>query len=82
MGVYDSVMAPCPGCGKLAEFQSKGGGCTLERYSLSDAPPRVLVDAGGQVRRCDCGCVFNLVFQVLAIPTRVVEGGEEEEDSY
>lgn len=45
MGMYDSVMVPCPECGERAEFQSKGGDCTLAVYQLEDAPADVLSDA-------------------------------------
>lgn len=44
MGVYDTVMVPCPQCGTREEFQSKSGRCMLETFSLDDAPDEVLLD--------------------------------------
>ena len=44
MGMYDTVMVPCPTCGEPAEFQSKSGDCKLDTYTLEDAPDDVLDD--------------------------------------
>ena len=30
MGMYDTILVPCPKCGTKEEFQSKSGGCCLE----------------------------------------------------
>ena len=38
MGMFDSVMVPCPKCGERAEFQSKAGDCHLEIFTIDDAP--------------------------------------------
>lgn len=54
MGMYDTVMVPCPQCGKRAEFQSKSGECHLETYSLDDAPDDVLLDVNRHAPM-DCG---------------------------
>lgn len=44
MGVFDSVMVPCPKCGETNEFQSKSGDCTLAVYSLEEAPEDVMAN--------------------------------------
>ncbi|WP_156829747.1 hypothetical protein [Methylovulum miyakonense] len=44
MGMFDSVYVPCPKCGELNEFQSKGGDCLLNEYTLENAPANVLLD--------------------------------------
>jgi hypothetical protein len=44
VGLYDTVMVPCPQCGTRAEFQSKSGVCDLETYALHEAPDDVLRD--------------------------------------
>ena len=70
MGVYDSVMVPCPRCGTRVEFQSKSGDCILATYELSDAPNNVLADANRHSpHTCSsCGVGFRLSIQVVAIP--------------
>jgi hypothetical protein len=70
MGMYDTILVPCPRCGDLYEAQTKGGECVLARYDLYSAP----LDALGDVNRhapftCDkCGVVFyvQLMPQVVA----------------
>ena len=42
--MYDSVMVPCPKCGRESEFQTKSGPCLLRTYSLKNAPTDVLED--------------------------------------
>ena len=44
MGVYDSVLVPCPKCGEKAEFQSKGGLCILAIYEMGEVPYGVMDD--------------------------------------
>ena len=56
MGMFDSVWVPCPNCEKRNEFQSKGGECILESFTLESAPPRVLLDLHPNALTCDyCG---------------------------
>ena len=60
MGMFDTVMVPCPTCGVQAEFQSKSGSCTLETYALDDAPDDVLLDVNrhAPVRCQQCDALF------------------------
>ena len=44
MGMFDSVMVPCPKCHKDIEFQSKSGECLLDVYTLDTVPMAVLGD--------------------------------------
>lgn len=53
MGVFDSVMAPCPECGARHEFQSKSGDCSLAVFELEDAPEEVLA---GAIRHAPIAC--------------------------
>lgn len=68
MGCYDSVMVPCPACGRKAEFQSKGGECLLRTFELGDAPGDVMLDVNRHAPcKCeDCGTAFRVV--VDAVP--------------
>lgn len=74
MGMFDSVMVPCPKCGKLSEFQSKGGACILKEYTLGTAPADVLSDVNRHApNTCeDCGTLFavqvSLTAQAVAVP--------------
>ena len=64
MGMFDSVMVPCPNCGTTNEFQSKGGDCVLATYSLEDAPFNVLGDVNRwpvSCRRCGAGYRVEVV---------------------
>ncbi len=72
MGCFDTVMVPCPKCGKMAEFQSKGGDCAMRVYGLNDAPADVLQDVnrhGAHV--CRCGVVFKVRVRTTAEAERV-----------
>jgi len=42
MGLFDSVMVPCPACSEEVEFQSKSGECSLCKYTLANTPANVL----------------------------------------
>lgn len=71
MGMFDSVWVPCPKCGTNNEWQSKAGPCALMNYNLSDAPPAVKADIGGEenanyCHKCDARIVIDV--QVVAIP--------------
>lgn len=68
MGMFDSVWVPCPKCGALAEFQSKGGDCSLTDYTLDNAPPEVLGDVNRHSpQTCEkCGTTFRVRMQIFA----------------
>jgi len=61
MGCFDSVMVPCPKCGKKHEFQSKSGRCCLDEYELADAPSDVMENVNRHApRECECGCLYKV----------------------
>jgi hypothetical protein len=61
MGMYDTVMVPCPTCGDRAEFQSKSGACNLATYTIDNAPDNVLLDVNRHSpHRCTCGTSFGV----------------------
>lgn len=62
MGLFDTVIVPCPDCGKPYEAQSKGGSCSLFTYELEDAPEDVLSDINRHAPFCcrGCGAVFKV----------------------
>ena len=61
MGMYDTVIVPCPGCAKEAGFQSKSGECELQTFDLKDCPVNILADVNRHSPyNCDCGAVFEV----------------------
>jgi hypothetical protein len=61
MGMFDTVMVPCPSCGKKEEFQSKSGECYLQVFELELCPADILVDVNRHSPyTCDCGTVFEV----------------------
>lgn len=36
MGMFDTIIVPCPECGKEEEFQTKSGECILDIVKLED----------------------------------------------
>jgi hypothetical protein len=75
MGMYDSVMVPCPNCGERVEFQSKSGDCLLNVYDLETCPSDVLGDVN---RHSPYDCPkCSTVFKVdLKISAQSVKAGE------
>ena len=62
MGIYDTVLVPCPKCGGVEYAQSKSGECELKDYALDDAPLDVLVDVNRHAPfQCErCSTVFEV----------------------
>jgi DNA-directed RNA polymerase subunit RPC12/RpoP len=65
MGIYDTVVVRCPKCGAEVEFQSKAGPCSLNVYSMYEAPPEVQVDISGRPQVCECGHRVTLHAQTI-----------------
>jgi hypothetical protein len=65
MGCYDTVLVPCPKCGEMEDFQSKGGDCFLAVYDLDKAPVEVLSDVNRHAPvTCEkCGTVFGVMIK-------------------
>lgn len=62
MGVYDTVLAGCPKCGKLSDFQTKGGSMLLQTFRLEKCPRDVLSDVNRHAPNiCEhCGTSFKV----------------------
>ncbi len=61
MGMYDTVIVPCPKCGKKEEFQSKSGECCLRVVELNECPVDILANVNRHSPyTCDCGIVFEV----------------------
>ena len=74
MGMYDTVMVPCPQCGTPSEIQSKSGRCKLETYTLDEAPNDVLFDVNRHApNTCvKCGVRFGVDDRGLPPPRTLI----------
>lgn len=62
MGLFDSVLAKCPSCGKSVEFQSKEWNCNMDCYTVENAPGAILRDIVNEPRYCaSCGNWMALI---------------------
>lgn len=79
MGMFDSVMVPCPKCTKLVEFQSKAGECNLSKYHVNSVPAEIAVDINGDTENCEnCGYLIKLSANVPRISMQVTNETEED----
>lgn len=75
MGMYDTVLVPCPNCKELLGFQSKVGECLLMEYTLEGCPENVLSDVNRHSpNECEsCGTKFAVELrEVTKVTGRVV----------
>ena len=74
MGMFDTVLVPCPKCGRKEGFQSKSGDCILAEYELADAPADVLIGVNRHApyRCADCGTQFLVKYDsVPPVPMKI-----------
>ena len=66
MGMYDTVLVPCPKCGEKYPAQSKGGKCELDTYELHNAPAEVMsnVNRHAPFTCSECGTQFEVKYRV------------------
>ncbi len=80
MGMFDTVFAPCPECGKLLGFQSKEGECDLKKYKHTSVPAEIAADLTGEhydgepynLENC-CGKQFRLKAIVSRVSMTIEE---------
>lgn len=71
MGMFDSVFARCPNCGKQIEFQSKAGECDLSEYNIREVPVEIAADLNHKWNKetCEyCGDSYRLIFLYAPSP--------------
>lgn len=68
MGMFDSIMVPCPTCGLRSEFQTKSGDCCLYTWNLEDAPADALGDVNRHApNQCEkCGTYYEVELKISA----------------
>lgn len=75
MGMFDSIMVPCPECGKKYEAQTKSGECCLYTWDLDEAPIEALLGVNSLAPfECQCGTSFEVKFKIqvcYAFPVKV-----------
>lgn len=77
MGMYDTVLVPCPVCFRETGFQSKSGECLMDDFKLEAAPEDVLVDVNRHApQRCFC----RIWFKVDRKTNRSVVASQEDVD--
>lgn len=66
--MFDSVWVKCPNCETKNEFQSKGGDCCINNYTLENCPDDVLSDVN---RHSPCTCDKCKILFEVDIPNRI-----------
>lgn len=61
MGYFDTIVGKCPVCECEVYFQSKGGSCSMNDYSVESAPHDVLSDSNRHPGWCEeCEIVLRV----------------------
>ncbi len=72
MGMFDTILVPCPKCTALKEAQSKSGSCELNVFQLQECPQDVLEDvnrhAPFQCSKCGAWFAVKLSAEVKEVP--------------
>ena len=79
MGLFDTVMVPCPRCGHREEGQTKWGRGRMRVVDMEDADPSEVAFLDGYVFTCAvCNCRFKLRFYVPAVVEADTAGKDED----
>jgi len=78
MGVYDTVVVPCPLCGEIYYAQSKGSyECSLRMFDLANAPADVMSDVNRHAPFvCECGAIFKVQIKSMSSVQVIGRRGE------
>jgi hypothetical protein len=78
VGMFDSVFADCPSCGRRTEIQTKAGECILATYSPTNAPADVLIGVADKTHYCPDGHPFWIAKTIIT-SAKVVAGEYQEQ---
>ena len=53
MGMFDTVLVRCPECGRINDFQTKSGDCTLASYNTRSVPVDIAKAIDGRTVDCE-----------------------------
>lgn len=69
MGLYDTVIVPCPQCSTNYYVQSKGGECLMREFNLDNAPDDVMSDINRHAPFVckNCGVSFEVPYHILPV---------------
>ena len=76
MGMYDTILVPCPSCGTKEDFQTKSGSCAMAVYELDEAPQDALSDVNrhGPATCRKCKSIFGVELTTVAAPKLIGTG--------
>jgi len=85
MGCFDTLNFTCPACGKPTSEQSKAGNCSLDNFTLDNAPLTVIADINDDGKNgslyCEhCNTQLELEVCFIAIPR--IRGAETTDDDW
>lgn len=69
MGLFDRVILKCPNCKGFIEFQSKGGKCILNNYTLKNVPWDVILSIDKKIVKCPT-CSKNVKLEITNLPKK------------
>jgi len=52
MGVYNTILVPCPNCENIVKFQTKSGSKLLTEYNIKNVPKIELKGIYGETEYC------------------------------
>ena len=61
MAYFDTILIPCPCCGRQETVQTKAGPKLMKRYKLEELAPEVAASIAGMEIECQkCGIVYTV----------------------
>jgi len=71
MGMFDRIILKCPNCNGFIEFQSKGGECILNEYTLKNVPWNVILSINKELVKCP-KCSKNIKLEITNLPKKPI----------
>lgn len=85
MGMYDTIMVPCPKCGEEHEAQTKSGECLMHVWTLDRAPADAMEGVNRHApfycKTCNVHFEVEFVIKVLWAKTVTTDAPPATEDT-